>query len=78
MPDLDWGATRVPDGFIPNGLSVRNPRSPQTLAAGSKLALCEQHGASRNTVRQALDELKCEGLIVIRHGKGHFVQSVRD
>ncbi|WP_326829298.1 winged helix-turn-helix domain-containing protein [Streptosporangium sp. NBC_01810] len=52
--------------------------SPQTLAAGSKLALCEQHGASRNTVRQALDELKCEGLIVIRHGKGHFVQSVRD
>lgn len=51
------------------------------LAPGSKLPseyeLTEQHGVSRITVRQALNDLQKEGLIVKLHGKGAFVSHPR-
>jgi GntR family transcriptional regulator len=39
----------------------------------SEPELIRQYGISRITVRQALDELEAEGLVVRRHGKGAYV-----
>ncbi len=45
--------------------------------AGSKipaeLQLCSSYGVSRTVIRQALGELKLEGLVTARKGKGTFV-----
>ncbi|MER5418966.1 GntR family transcriptional regulator [Streptosporangium roseum] len=57
---------------IRTGALVAGARLP------SEMALRRHHGASRNTVRQALDELRHEGLIVTAHGKGRFVRFAPD
>ncbi|WP_370326021.1 GntR family transcriptional regulator [Euzebya sp.] len=49
------------------------------LTAGAKLPsereLCAEHGLARGTVRQALNHLREEGLVVIQHGRGAFVRA---
>ncbi len=39
----------------------------------SELALCQELGVSRPTVRQAIAELVSEGVLVIEKGRGTFV-----
>lgn len=40
----------------------------------SERALMERYGAARGTVRQAVSQLKAEGLIQVEHGRGSFVR----
>ncbi|PKB32452.1 GntR family transcriptional regulator [Pseudonocardia alni] len=41
----------------------------------SERALAEQHGAARNTAREAIAALRREGLVSAEHGRGVFVRS---
>ncbi len=43
----------------------------------SEPELIRKFGVSRITVRQALDELEAEGMVVRRHGKGTYVAEPR-
>jgi len=58
-------------GEIERGVYKPGDRLP------SEPELIRQYGISRITVRQALDELEAEGLIVRRHGKGTYVAERR-
>lgn len=40
----------------------------------SESQLIEHYALARMTIRQALDELKAEGLVVVEHGRGVFVR----
>jgi GntR family transcriptional repressor for pyruvate dehydrogenase complex len=42
----------------------------------SELELCQQFGVSRTAVREALRMLSARGLIIVRKGKGIFVQNI--
>jgi len=50
------------------------------LSSGDRLPseseLVKRYGVARMTVRQAIQELKTEGLVVSEHGRGVFVRSV--
>lgn len=49
-----------------------------TLAPGARLpserVLAQEHGAARNTARQAIAILQAEGLVEAQHGRGVFVR----
>ncbi|MGW5053149.1 GntR family transcriptional regulator [Actinokineospora sp. NPDC004072] len=59
--------------------ALRRLISSGRLPAGEKLPseaeLIAHYGVARMTVRQALQELRGEGLVVAEHGKGVFVRS---
>ncbi|OJY49532.1 GntR family transcriptional regulator [Pseudonocardia sp. 73-21] len=40
----------------------------------SERALAAEHGAARNTAREAIAELRREGLVIAKHGRGVFVR----
>lgn len=58
---------------------LRDAINSSQLAAGERLpseaALIEHFGVARMTVRQAIQELRSEGLVVSEHGRGVFVRS---
>ncbi|MBS4727538.1 GntR family transcriptional regulator [Mycobacterium sp. SM1] len=57
---------------------LREAINSNQLAAGERLpseaALIEHFGVARMTVRQAVQELRSEGLVVSEHGRGVFVR----
>jgi GntR family transcriptional regulator len=57
--------------------ALRDELSAGSYPPGSKLPseaeLCRSFGVSRVTVREALKMLQRDGLVVPRHGRGHFV-----
>lgn len=61
--------------------ALREQISAGALAVGDQLPteqrLIDEYGASRSTVRQALNELKEAGLVDVRHGVGVFVAPPR-
>lgn len=61
--------------------ALRNEIEQGVYKPGDRLPsepeLIREYGISRITVRQALDELEAEGLIIRRHGKGTYVAERR-
>jgi GntR family transcriptional regulator len=55
-------------------LQIRSGRWRVEQGIPSEAALCQQYGASRGTIRQALAGLVEQGLIYRRQGRGSFVQ----
>lgn len=56
--------------------AVKNGRYPPTQRIPSENSLCQTHNLSRGTVRQAIQLLVSEGLLVTEQGKGTFVAPV--
>ncbi len=60
---------------------IRTEIERGTYQSGDRLPaeseLIQKYGISRITVRQALDELEAEGLVIRRHGKGTYVAEKR-
>lgn len=58
---------------------LREAISTGTLPAGARLpseaALIDHFGVARMTVRQAVQQLRSEGLVISEHGRGVFVRS---
>lgn len=76
LGSIDRSSDRSPSKQIADDL--RELIRAGHLAPGEKLpseaALIEHYGVARMTVRQAIQELRGEGLLVAEHGKGVFVQ----
>jgi DNA-binding GntR family transcriptional regulator len=77
MGKLDPDDSRPP--FIQLADALRAEIQDGTLGPGSQLpsysALSADYGVAPNTVKSALAELRQEGLIVSRQGKGSFVRT---
>lgn len=76
LGSIDRSKDRSPSKQIADDL--RGLITNGTLPSGEKLpseaTLIEHYGVARMTVRQALQELRGEGLIYAEHGRGSFVQ----
>lgn len=57
---------RIADGDVPDGAALPSVRS-----------LVDEFGTAQGTVRQAIEQLKAEGLVVARQGSGVFVRRPR-
>lgn len=76
LGEIDRGVDQPPYRQI--AAQLREAIGAGKLAAGAKLPseaqLIDHYGVARMTVRQALQELRGEGLVVAEHGKGVFVR----
>lgn len=57
---------RITEGDLPDGAALPSVRQ-----------LVEEFGTAQGTVRQAIEQLKSEGLVVARQGRGTFVRKPR-
>lgn len=77
LGQIDRGEDKPPYRQIADLL--RRPISTGRWAAGDRLpseaALVEHFGVARMTVRQAVQQLRAEGLVVSEHGRGVFVRT---
>lgn len=77
LADLDRTDERPPYRQI--AAALRQAITLGHLAPGDRLPseseLVERYGVARMTVRQALQDLKAEGLVVSEHGRGVFVRA---
>lgn len=77
---LDLNDSRPSYQQVADGLrdAIRNGK----LQAGDQLpthrALAEEYGVASETAKRALRELRTEGLIVTRQGKGSYVRSAAE
>lgn len=78
LPALNRNDDRPPYQQIAD--TLRNAITSGQLASGERLPsepkLVEYFGVARMTARQAIQELKGEGLVVSEHGRGVFVRPV--
>lgn len=76
LGSVDRSSDRSPSRQIADDL--RNQITAGHLGPGEKLpseaGLVEHYGVARMTVRQALQELRGEGLVIAEHGRGVFVR----
>jgi GntR family transcriptional regulator len=76
LGQLDRGSDRPPYRQI--AAALRDAIESGALSAGEKLPseaqLMDHYGVARMTVRQAIQELRGEGLVVAEHGRGVFVR----
>jgi GntR family transcriptional regulator len=77
LGQIDRDSDQSPYRQIASTLRDRILAGDEGFAPGDKIpsesALIEHFGVARMTVRQALSELKGEGLVVSEHGRGVFV-----
>ncbi|TDD06647.1 GntR family transcriptional regulator [Saccharopolyspora terrae] len=76
LGSVDRSSDRSPSKQIADDLRllITSGSLPPGERIPSEAALIEHYGVARMTVRQALQELRGEGLVFAEHGKGVFVQ----
>lgn len=76
LGSVDRSSDRSPSKQIADDLRalITSGSLPPGERLPSEAALIEHYGVARMTVRQALQELRGEGLVFAEHGKGVFVQ----
>lgn len=76
LGQIDRGSDRPPYRQI--AAALRDAIESGNLTAGEKLPseaqLISHYGVARMTVRQAIQELRGEGLVIAEHGRGVFVR----
>lgn len=77
LPLLDRSDDRAP--YVQIAVALREAITLGQLGPGDRLPseseLTEHFGVARMTVRQAIQELKSEGLVISEHGRGVFVRA---
>jgi GntR family transcriptional regulator len=78
LDQLDRSDHRAP--YVQIAAALRQAINAGRLGPGDKLPseseLTEYYGVARMTARQAIQELKTEGLVTSEHGRGVFVRAV--
>src|ERR1700724_3193903 len=69
LPAYQWLRNSLQElilaGTLPSGFRIPATRD-----------LASQYGLARGTVLAAVEELKCEGYLIARHGSGTYVSSI--
>ena len=77
LEDLDPTSDRAVFRQIADQLreAIRRGTFPEGEKVPSEAKLMEHYGVARMTVRQALQVLQSEGLVIAQHGRGVFVRN---